>query len=105
MGTALQSGLRAKFKFGAKDYIVGNHPLWEAFRTIYQMAHRPFVVGGLALGLGYTWSLVRRRQIPLSPELVAFVRREQMQRLRRLLEGLWLYCASCFGWFERSRQS
>ena len=64
MGTALASGLKARFKFGVKDYSVGNHPLWEAFRTIYQMTHRPFVIGGLALGSGYAWSLVRRTKNP-----------------------------------------
>jgi poly-beta-1,6-N-acetyl-D-glucosamine synthase len=87
MGTALQGGLKAKFKFGAKDYSVGNHPLWELFRTCYQMTQRPFVIGGLALGSGYFWSLVRRAEIPVSPELVAFVRREQMQRLSRFFLG------------------
>ncbi len=85
MGTALQNGLMAKFKFGVKDYTVGNHPLWELFRTLYQMKNRPFVVGGLALGSGYAWSLIRRVEIPLSPELVAFVRREQMQRLKKFI--------------------
>ena len=84
MGTALQGGLKAKVKFGVKDYTVGNHPLWELFRTVYQMKHRPYVVGGLALGLGYAWSLVRRAETPLTPELVAFVRGEQMQRLKKL---------------------
>jgi glycosyltransferase involved in cell wall biosynthesis len=84
MGTAVQSGLKAKFKLGAKDYTVGNHPLWELFRTFYQMRHRPFVIGGLALGSGYGWSLVGGAKTALSPELVAFVRREQMQRLKRI---------------------
>jgi biofilm PGA synthesis N-glycosyltransferase PgaC len=83
MGTALQGSLKAKFKLGVKDHFVGNHPLWEIFRTTYQMKHRPYVVGGLALGLGYAWSLVRRREISLSPRLVAFVQREQMHRLRK----------------------
>jgi glycosyltransferase involved in cell wall biosynthesis len=85
MGTALQGGLKAKFKFGTKDYIVGNHPLWELFRTFYQMTQRPFVIGGLALGWGYVWSLMRGVEIPVSPELVAFARREQMQRLKKFL--------------------
>ncbi len=85
MGTALQSGLMARFKAGVKDYSVGNHPLWEVFRTFYQMRHRPWIVGGLALGMGYAWSAIRRAEvIPLPPELVAFVRREQMRRLKRL---------------------
>lgn len=87
MGTAMQGGLKAKFKFGAKDYSVGNHPLWELCRTLYQMTQRPLVIGGLALGSGYAWSLIRRVEIPVSPELVAFVRREQMQRLSRFFRG------------------
>ena len=48
--------LKARFKLGVKDYSVGNHPLWELFRTIYQMKNRPYVIGGLALGSGYAWS-------------------------------------------------
>lgn len=87
MGTALQGGLKAKFRLGAKDHSVGNHPLWQLFRTFYQMSHRPFVIGGLALGAGYAWSLVRRVETPVSRELVSFVRREQMQRLSRFFRG------------------
>lgn len=85
MGTALQGGLKAKFKLGAKDYVVGNHPLWEIFRTFYQMRHRPYIVGGLALGSGYACSFIGRAKSPLSSDLVAFVRQEQMQRLKKLL--------------------
>jgi len=87
MNTASQGVVKAKFKFGAKDYIVGNHPLWEFVRVFYQMTQRPFVIGGIALGCGYAWSLVRGVKIPVSPELVAFVRSEQMQRLRRFAGG------------------
>jgi glycosyltransferase involved in cell wall biosynthesis len=84
MGTAMQGSLKAKFKLGVKDHFVGNHPLWQLFRTIYQMKHRPYVLGGLALGSGFAWSMVRRAEIPLSPKLVEFVRREQMERLKHL---------------------
>ncbi|MGA8671368.1 MAG: glycosyltransferase family A protein [Terracidiphilus sp.] len=87
MGTAMQGVLKARFKIGAKDYTVGNHPLWELARTIYQMKSSPFAIGGLALGLGYAWSLIRRAEVPLSPDLVAFVRREQMNRLKKFFRG------------------
>ena len=87
MGTALQGVLRAKYKLGVKDYSVGNHPLWEFARACYQMKHRPFIAGGLALGWGYFWSLVRRKEIPLSSELVSFVQREEIHRLKRFLFG------------------
>jgi len=83
MGTAMHGALNARFRMGVKDYTVGNHPLWELARMIYQMKNRPFVIGGLAMGAGYSWSFVRRADIPLSSELVAFVRREQISRLKR----------------------
>jgi biofilm PGA synthesis N-glycosyltransferase PgaC len=82
MNTAQQGPLKAKFKLGAKDYSFGNHPVWELFRTFYQTRNRPFVLGGLALGAGYFWSMARRTKISVSEELVTFTRREQMQRLK-----------------------
>jgi biofilm PGA synthesis N-glycosyltransferase PgaC len=84
IGTAQQGALRAKSRTGAKDYAVGNHPLWEMFRVAYQMTKPPVVLGGLALGWGYASALLHRRQRAVSGEMVAFVRREQIQRLRRL---------------------
>jgi len=86
-GTAQHSPLRAKFRTGALDYALGSSPIWEVFRTIYQMSKRPFLVGGLLLGAGYVWALVRRVDRPMSGELIAFRRREQMQRLRKLITG------------------
>jgi biofilm PGA synthesis N-glycosyltransferase PgaC len=85
MGTAQRSVLMSKFKLGVKDYTVGNHPAWEVFRAIHQMKASPVVVGGLAIAAGYFWAFVRRVERPVSQELVAFHRREQMQRLRRFL--------------------
>lgn len=85
MGTAETSALRVRFKYGLKDYAIGNHPLWELFRTIYQVTRRPHLLGGLALGAGYAWGLVRGDERPVSDEFIAFHRREQMNRLKRLL--------------------
>jgi biofilm PGA synthesis N-glycosyltransferase PgaC len=87
MGTVQGGVLAARFRAGVKDYSMGNHPLWELFRTFYQMADRPVVIGGLALALGYAWSLMRREKRPVAPDLVVFTRSEQMQRLRRFLSG------------------
>jgi poly-beta-1,6-N-acetyl-D-glucosamine synthase len=85
MGTAQQGALKARFRTGAKDYSVGNHPVWELSRTVYQMRNPPFVVGGFALAAGYVWSFLQRAEVPVSRELAAFTRREQMQRLRGLV--------------------
>jgi len=86
MGTAQASGLAAKFNYGAKDYSVGNHPVWEMFRALYQMRQRPVVLGGIALAMGYFWSMMRRVPRPVSQDLVEFSRHEQMRRLSRFVE-------------------
>lgn len=87
MGTAQHSAILAKFKFGGKDYAIGNHPAWELFRAMYQMARKPVVLGGVALGAGYLWASIRRAERPVSRELMAFHRREQVERLRRFFAG------------------
>lgn len=86
MGTALHGRVKASFRLGQKDYAMGNHPLWQAFRVLYQMKRRPYGIGGLALASGYISSAIARREIPLSRELVGFVHREQMQRLRKFFQ-------------------
>ncbi len=87
MGTAGRSLLGSRFKLGMKDYSIGNHPIWEVFRTARQMRMAPLFIGGLALGAGYLWAFVRRVPRPVSRDLIAFHRREQMQRLNRFFIG------------------
>jgi poly-beta-1,6-N-acetyl-D-glucosamine synthase len=88
LGTAERSVLSASYSYGAKDYILGGHPLWEAFRVCYRMTKRPYIVDGVALGLGYTSAALRRLKRPISNELMAFHRREQMRKLRVILKSL-----------------
>jgi len=84
MGTAGMSELGARFHYGKKDYFLGGHPLWQVFRSTFQMTKKPYVLGGLGLLLGYMWYWVRRVERPVSPELMRFHRAEQMSRLRQL---------------------
>jgi hypothetical protein len=87
MGTAQHGLLMARFRNGVKDYAFGNHPAWELFRTGYQMTKRPFIVGALALASGYIWVLIHGVERPISSEIVAFLRREEMNRLWRFIAG------------------
>jgi glycosyltransferase involved in cell wall biosynthesis len=81
MGTAESHPLRAKFHYGRKAYYVGGHPVWELLRGFYQMRNSPRIVGGLCFQAGYVWACLTRIERPVSPELMAFHRREQMSRL------------------------
>ncbi len=89
MGTAQHGILVARFRNGAKDYAIGNHPVWELFRTVHQMTKRPFLIGGLVLVCGYMWAVIRQIESPVSRELVKFYRREQMMRLKKVLFSDW----------------
>ena len=86
LGTADRGVLAASFSYGQKDHFLGGHPLWELFRVSYRMTKRPYVVDGLALGLGYGLAVVRRLKRPVSKELMAFHRREQMRKLKAIVK-------------------
>jgi poly-beta-1,6-N-acetyl-D-glucosamine synthase len=90
MGSAQRGAVSAKFKVGVLDYALGGHPVWELFRAAYQLTRKPHVIGGLAILTGYTTALLQGHPRPVSKELVAFRRREQMQRLKKFLAGRWL---------------
>jgi biofilm PGA synthesis N-glycosyltransferase PgaC len=88
IGSAAHGAWKAKYKIGGLDYALGGHPLWELFRTAYQMTKKPYVIGGLLVLAGYVSAGVRRAERPVSHELVEFRRREQMRRLRKFLAGV-----------------
>ena len=60
LGTADRGVIGSNFAYGKKDYILGGHPLWQIFRCAYRMTKRPYVVGGLALFMGYLAALLSR---------------------------------------------
>ena len=84
MGTANRSPLMARFRHGQEDYYVGGHPLWQILRGIFQMKAKPVVLGGMLLIFGYFWAMAKRTKRPVSTELIAFHRTEQMDRLRNM---------------------
>lgn len=88
LGTAERSLLASAFSYGEKDYYLGNHPLWEAFRIAYRALKRPFVLGSVALLSGYLWALVRRIDRAVSEELMRFHRQEQMKKLSSILKSV-----------------
>jgi glycosyltransferase involved in cell wall biosynthesis len=87
IGTADSGPLMARFHYGRNAYYVGGHPAWELMRGIFQMRSPPVLIGGLWFMAGYIWSAVTRTHRPVSAELMAFHRKEQLTRLKRLLRS------------------
>jgi biofilm PGA synthesis N-glycosyltransferase PgaC len=88
LGTAERSVLSSLFSYGEKDYYLGGHPVWQLFRVAYRTTKKPYVLGGLAVGSGYCWALLRRIPRPVSKELMAFHRKEQMSKLKAVFRSL-----------------
>lgn len=85
IGTGISSARKTWFKQGRKDYLLGGHPLWQVFRSLYQMSKRPYIMGGSLLMMGYVWAFLTRVKRPVSRELMSFHRREQIQRLKSMV--------------------
>lgn len=88
LGTAERGVFASSFSYGEKDYYLGGHPLWEMFRVAYRTTKRPYLIDGLGLGLGYCWAFIKRTPRPVSNELMAFHRNEQMTKLRAILKSV-----------------
>ncbi len=86
IGTGNSNLLGSWFRHGSKDYFLGGHPLWQVFRSIYQMRHKPYLLGGGLLFFGYIWAFLNKVERPVSRELMRFHRNEQMQRLKKALK-------------------
>ncbi len=87
MGTAKRNKFSAGIHFGREDYILGNHPLWQFFRTLFQMTRKPYLIGGMSFMLGYIWASLNHTE-RISKDLIDFHRKGQMQRLKSFLGGL-----------------
>ena len=88
LGTGGSNRLGALFNYGRKDYYLGGHPLWEIFRVMYRTVKKPYVIGSAAILSGYIWEWLSRNSRAVSPELMRFHQKEQIQRLKSILQRI-----------------
>lgn len=84
-GTAQFGKYTVEYSNGKKDYMFGSHPLWEICRSAYRLTKKPYFIGGFLLFVGYFWAMLRRTPRVVTPEMMAFRREEQKQRLGRIV--------------------
>lgn len=90
MGTALSGPVRLHYRYGIEDYYLGSHPLWQILRCTRHFTDRPLMIAGLSLLAGYSVSWIKRMPRPVPREFVAFRRREQMRRLKKIVLNMML---------------
>jgi hypothetical protein len=77
--------IRRKWQMGVRDYAVGYHPLFELVKCISRLRDEPFVAGAIAWWIGYLMAALQRRARIVDSDVIAHVRREQMDRLGQFL--------------------
>jgi poly-beta-1,6-N-acetyl-D-glucosamine synthase len=80
--------LRAKRAAGQAAYRAGYSALFMCVRAARQSLGRPYVLGGAMMLAGYLEAYARRLPRAATPEVVRFVRRQQLRRLM-LLDSVW----------------
>lgn len=84
-GTAGMSLHRSRFRDGMKNYLLGYHPAFMAAKCLSRSIDRPYVTGSASMLAGYLWGAVLRpgRQIP--ENVIDFLRKEQIRRMKSIL--------------------
>jgi len=85
---------RGFFRWGLEDASFGNHPLFELFKCCRRFLNPPVVFGSAVRFSGYLWWNLSGRRPVIEPEKVAFLRRQQLGKLRR---HLWPFGAKAAG--------
>jgi poly-beta-1,6-N-acetyl-D-glucosamine synthase len=73
--------LRHRFREGKMDHSVGSHPIFEIAKCGRRVLEKPFLVGSLARMTGFIWSYATGRPHAIDPEIVRFLRHEQLTRI------------------------
>ena len=76
------------FKNGRANYITGYHPLFMFAKCLKRIFERPYVMASAALAVGYAGGYLKGIQRVDDPELVRYVRQQQLNRLL-LRPSLW----------------
>jgi biofilm PGA synthesis N-glycosyltransferase PgaC len=79
---------RGRFRAGMMDASFGSHPLFEYLKCFRRIPSHPILLGSIVRFCGYLWWHITARKPLLQPEKVAYLRKEQMDKLRRLTAPL-----------------
>ena len=80
-GHAKSNIFSMRFTYGQRDYTLGYHPLFMFLKCIHRFRERPYMLSGLLMMLGYTWSWIRKEPRPAPERVVEYLRKEQMKRI------------------------
>lgn len=76
---------RGIFRSGLEDASLGYHPVFEVFKCLRRLTCRPIMAGSAVRFCGYLWWKVMGRKPVIQPAKVAFLRKQQLTKLKSRL--------------------
>lgn len=77
--------LRGQFRNGMGQYLAGWSLWYVLVRAVYRLGDHPLVTASLVRTAGYLWACVSERRSAVPPDLQAYIRQCQHERLRQFL--------------------
>ena len=77
---------RGRMKFGISTWFLGYHPLWVIGKAGYNVFFRPFLIGGIAIIIGYLKARLSGKKQYDDPELLQFIRKKQLNKIKKALK-------------------
>jgi hypothetical protein len=78
--------LGASYRLGKEDYFVGNHPLFELLKCLRRIQARPFSIAGVFRFFGYIGGLISTEPILVPRDVIEYLRKEQVNRIKALIK-------------------
>ena len=78
--------LKERMRQGAGDYSLGSHAFFEIIKCLRRVKEKPYLIGAFIRMSSYFWHWCRREKFAVSDDIVAFLRKEQIARLKSNLK-------------------
>lgn len=72
---------RGKMRSGRMEHLIGTHPLFFTLKVIKEISEKPYFLCSFALLSGYLKSVLSAEKRVAEPEVVKFIRKEQLKRI------------------------
>jgi biofilm PGA synthesis N-glycosyltransferase PgaC len=84
VNAATGSFFYGKRQLGERDYLIGNHFLFELFRCAFRVFERPYVIASLIRLVGFMGLWIRKSERSIPAPVVRFKQAEQLKRLKSM---------------------
>lgn len=81
MGSSQKNIYTGRVRRGRGFYLMGAHPFWVLFSSLYHVNEPPYLAGPFCVMYGYLKTVLQGEPRQIEPQLVKFVRRWQMSKM------------------------